>query len=232
MKTNYPEPVEKIVNNYLERLEEYLRGLPGSDKEEFIKEIESHIYESYQNDATEDEIDRILVVLKKLGEPGDVYAKRAPEAIVKMGSDRKRPLYILGAILIAFFALPLGMGAVGVIIGIIGAIFGLLAAYFVTAASFVLAGFLGIIFSIIKIAHPEFLDEAIIKLGGQVSHFLHPTLEGILGLIACLILTGLGVLMLYFGRNIFKGLKFLWNISVAKVKEIGIGKKFNSRTAK
>ena len=225
MKTNYPQPVEKIVDNYLERLEGYLQGLPGSDKEEFIKEIESHIYESYQNDAAGDEVDRILRVLRKLGEPGDVYAKKAPEAIVKMGSDRKRPLYILGAILIAFFALPLGMGAVGVIIGIIGAIFGLLAAYFVTAFSFVLAGFLGIIFSIIKIAHPEFLDEVVIKLGGQVSHFFHPTLEGILGLIACLILTGLGVLMFYFGRNIFKGLKFLWNISIAKIKEIGIGKK-------
>ena len=225
MKTNYPQPVEKIVDNYLERLEGYLQGLPGSDKEEFIKEIESHIYESYQNDAAGDEIDRILRVLRKLGEPGDVYQKKAPEAIVKMGSDRKRPLYILGAILIAFFALPLGMGAVGVIIGIIGAIFGLLAAYFVTAFSFVLAGFLGIIFSIIKIAHPEFLDEVVIKLGGQVSHFFHPTLEGILGLIACLILTGLGVLMFYFGRNIFKGLKFLWNISIAKIKEIGIGKK-------
>jgi uncharacterized membrane protein len=225
MKTNYPQPVEKIVNNYLERLEGYLQGLPGSDKEEFIKEIESHIYESYQNDAAGDEVDRILRVLRKLGEPGDVYAKKAPEAIVKMGSHLKRPLYILGAILIAFFALPLGMGAVGVIIGIVGAIFGLLVAYFVTAFSFVLAGFLGIIFSIIKIAHPEFLDEVIIKLGGQVSHFFHPTLEGILGLIACLILTGLGVLMLYFGRNIFKGLKFLWNISIAKIKEIGRGKK-------
>ena len=230
MKTNYPEPVKKIVVNYLERLEGYLQGLPGSDKAEFIKEIESHIYESYQNDAG-DEIDRILRVLRKLGEPGDVYAKKAPEAIVKLGTNRKRPLYILGAILIAFFALPLGMGAVGVIIGIIGAIFGLLVAYFVTASSFVLAGFLGIIFSIIKIAHPEFLDEAIIKLGGQVSHFFNPTLEGILGLIACLIITGLGVLMLYFGRNIFKGLKFLWNISIAKIKEIGIGKKITSRTA-
>lgn len=232
MKINYPEPVEKIVNNYLERLEEYLQGLPASDKEEFIKEIESHIYESYQNDATGDEIDRILRVLKKLGEPGDVYAKKVPEAIVKIGTERKRPLYILGAILIAFFALPLGMGAVGVIIGVIGAIFGLLAAYFVTAFGFVLAGFLGIIFSIIKIAHPEFLDEVIIKLGGQVSHFFHPTLEGILGLIACLILAGIGVLMLFFGRNIFKGLKFLWNISIAKIKEIGIGKKLNSQNVK
>jgi uncharacterized membrane protein len=231
MKTNYPEPVEKIVNNYLERLKEYLKGLPESDKEEFIKEIESHIYESYQNDTTEDEIDRILGVLKKLGEPGDVYAKRAPERIVKMGSDRKRPLYILGAILIAFFALPMGMGAVGIIIGIIGAIFGLLVAYFATAVSFVLAGFLGMVFSIIKIAHPGFLDEVIIKLGGQTTHFLNPTAEGIIGLIVCTILAGIGVLMLYFGRNIFKGIKFLWNISIAKIKEIGIGKKLKSRTA-
>ena len=225
MEINYPKSVEKIVKNYLDRLREYLKGLPEGDQDEFIREIESHIYESYKNDTTGDDIDRILGVLKKLGEPGDVYAEKAPGAMVKMGSRKKRPFYILGAGLIAFFALPMGLGAVGIIIGLIAAIFGLMIGYFATAVSFVFGGFLGIVLSIIKIASPEFLDEVIISLGGQPSHFLNPTVEGILGLIISMILAGLGILMLYFGKYIFKGIKFLVNISAAKIKEIGRGKK-------
>jgi len=66
--------------------------------------------------------------------------------MVRMGSRKKRPLYIIGAILIAFFALPLGLGAVGIIIGLTAAIFGLMIGYFATAVSFVFGGFLGYCF--------------------------------------------------------------------------------------
>ena len=74
------------------------------------------------------------------------------------------------------------------------------------------------------------MDEVIISLGGQTSHFLEPRAEGILGIIVCLILSGLGLLMLYSGKKIFKGIKFLFNISIAKIKEIGQRKKLKTQS--
>ena len=49
---NYPANVEKIVDDYVERLKQNLKGLPETDRQEFVKEMQSHIYESYINDST------------------------------------------------------------------------------------------------------------------------------------------------------------------------------------
>ena len=106
---NFSEPVEKIVNNYLKRLKKHLKGLPDKDKEELLKEVHSHIYESFINDPAENEIERIFIVLDKLGEPAEVVSSRMPAAIVTMGKKKKLPLYILSGILIALFGIPLGL---------------------------------------------------------------------------------------------------------------------------
>ena len=53
MTNDFGEQVGKIVTNYMERLKNQLKGFPQEDRDELVKEIHSHIYESYKSDPTE-----------------------------------------------------------------------------------------------------------------------------------------------------------------------------------
>ena len=57
------DQVQSIIENYLGRMRNHLKGLPDADREELVLEIYSHIYESYAEASTEDEVQRILQVL-------------------------------------------------------------------------------------------------------------------------------------------------------------------------
>ena len=46
--SNYPDVVAKIVSDYLERVKSQLRLVPVREQNEFLREIESHVYEAYQ----------------------------------------------------------------------------------------------------------------------------------------------------------------------------------------
>ena len=89
MGNNYSDSVEKIVNNYMKRLKDKLKGLPESDQADLVKEIQSHIYESFVNDPTEDEVERIFNVLDRLGEPAEVISARMPDTMVQVGKKKK-----------------------------------------------------------------------------------------------------------------------------------------------
>ena len=62
--SNYPESAGKIVDDYLQRVKAKLRGVPSNEEAEFLREIESHIYEAYQQTAGENHVERILSVLR------------------------------------------------------------------------------------------------------------------------------------------------------------------------
>ena len=80
-----------------------------------MREIQSHVYEAYQQMPGEDDVARIFAVLRNLGEPGEVVADRLPGAMVRSGTRRNLPLYVAGGILIALFGIPLGFGGFGVL---------------------------------------------------------------------------------------------------------------------
>jgi uncharacterized membrane protein len=204
----------------MHQLKGHLKGVPEQDQEDFIKEIESHIYESYQNEKGKDEVERILNVLEKLGEPEKVFSEKMPDAMVKKGKDKNLPLYIISGVLIALFGLPIGIGGIAVLISIIGTVFSLIVAYFATAISFIVGGFAGAIISIIHIINPEFLDQFIDTFHfGPRFYFSNPTVEGIVGLLVSLILAGIGILLLFLGKYIFRGIRFLTNMTIQKVKD-------------
>ncbi len=223
MGNKYPENVEKIVEDYLSRVRSNMKGVPDIDKDDFIKEIDSHIYESYSDEKNGDEVGKILKVLKKFGEPADVFTKSAPKTMYKIGKEKNIPLYILIGALIAIFGLPLGFGGLGVILGILGVLLGIVASYYAVAIGFTFGGLAGIFASIIHIIDPDFFvsltgDADIIRVG--FLHISNPTLEGILGIFVSFILTALGIFLLFMSKYIFRGLKTIWELSSKKLKEI------------
>ena len=88
MANGFSGPVAQIVDNYLDRLKKGLRGIPAKDQDDLVKEIHSHIYESFRGDPTPDEVARILKVLDKLGEPAEVISARMPEVMITLGKKK------------------------------------------------------------------------------------------------------------------------------------------------
>ena len=223
MPNEFSETVNKIVENYLSRFNLRLKSFPEQDRDELVKEIQSHIYESFTNDPTKNEVERIFNVLDKLGEPDDVISSRIPEAMVSMGKKKKRPLYILAGVFIALFGLPLGLGGVAVLFGFIITILALIFSYYVVAFSLTLAGWLGAIISVIKIINPYFLDSYI----DWTPIVFDPTQNSIITLSVSLITAAMGILLFWFGRYIMRGLKFLINLPFEKIKEIKRKRRLN-----
>jgi uncharacterized membrane protein len=214
MANGFSGPVAQIVDNYLERLKKGLKGIPAKDQNELVKEINSHIYESFRNDPTGDEVSRILKVLDKLGEPAEVISARMPEAMVTLGKKKKLPFLILAGVLIAFFGVPLGLGGLGAAIGLIIGVLALVVSFYIVAFSLILAGWLSAMVMIIRIFSPGFLDPWI-NVYPLVSD---PTFNAIIYIVGALLMAAVGFGLLWLGSRMMRGVRFVFRLLFDKVK--------------
>jgi uncharacterized membrane protein len=212
---NFSESVEKIVNNYIKRLKKHPKGLPEKDKDELVKEVQSHIYESFIHDSSENEIEQIFIVLDKLGEPAEVVSSRMPASIVTLGRKKKLPIYILSGILIALFGIPLGLTGAAVVFTLLLAIGITIFAFYLTAFSLILSGWIGIIVCIIRLINPYFGDPYITFY----PVFSDPTLNYLLYLFGSILVSAAGIGLFFVGRYMTRGLKFLFNLTFERARE-------------
>ena len=216
MTHDFSAQVRKIVDNYLDRVRGHLKGLPEADREELVREIYSHIYESYAQDSTDDDIQRILTVLDRLGEPSEVVASRLSGAMKRMGKKRNLPFYILAGVFIGLFGLPLGIGGLALLMGLGITLVALIFTYYVTAGVLVFGGWLTWVVTTIRLFYPDFLLDYFHTL----DQFFDPPLSVILnfGAGAVCILMGLG--MFWLGRHILSGARFLFSQTGATIKNL------------
>jgi len=207
MTNNFSEQVGKIVDNYLDRLRGHLRGLPEADREELIREIYSHIYESYAADGTPDDIQRILNVLDRLGEPSEVVAARLSGTMKRMGKRRNLPFYILAGFFIGIFGLPLGAGALALLMGLGITLVALIFTYYVTAGVLVFGGWLTMVVTTVRLFYPGFLIDYFHSMEQFVDSPLSVALNFAAGILC--VLMGLG--MFWLGRHILSGARFLFS---------------------
>jgi uncharacterized membrane protein len=214
MANGFSGPVEKIVDNYLGKLKKNLAGFPEKDREELVREIHSHIYESYRLDPTENEVEKILKVLDKLGEPAEVISARVSPAMVTMGKKKKLPFYILAGTLIALFGVPLGLGGLSVAIGLIMSVVALIAAYYITAFSLVLTGWLSALILVLRIFFPAFLDPYV-----EFYPLLpDPTANTVVYIVGSLLIAAIGLGMFWLGKYMMRGIRFFFRTIVDKIR--------------
>jgi uncharacterized membrane protein len=214
MANGFSGPVAQIVDNYLERLKKGLKGIPAKDQDELVREINSHIYESFRDDPTPDEVARILKVLDKLGEPAAVLSARMPEAMVTLGKKRKLPFLILAGLLIAFFGVPLGLGGLSAAVGLIIGVLAVVVSFYIVAFSLILAGWLSAVIMIVRIFSPAFLDPWI-DIYPLVAD---PTLNTVIYILGALLLAALGFGLLWLGSRLMRGVRFVFRLLIEKIK--------------
>jgi uncharacterized membrane protein len=224
---NYPEAVAKIANDYLERVKSQLRLVPIREQNEFLREIESHLYEAYQQTPGDDDVARILAVLRNLGEPAEVVSDRLPKTMVRSGTKRTLPLYVVGGILIALFGIPLGFGGLGVLVGILAGLAGMVVAFYATAGSILLVGALFMLLGLTRILLPQMFDKLVvlgfIQFDGPVAEFLDhfsPSEQGLFMILIASLLVASGFGMLRLGKYLLRGLRFLFSLLFDRMRRL------------
>ena len=216
---DYPEVVSKIANDYLDRVKLQLRLVPAREQDEFLREIESHLYEAYQQISGEDDVARILAVLRKLGEPADLVSDRLPGTMVRSGARWNVPLHLVAGVLIAFFGIPLGVGGVAVLAGILMTLAGMLATYYAAMGVIFLTGALFMLFGLIRLYQPAFWDKlvaiGVIQMDRDVAEFLDQLSapgQGLLMMIVASAFIAAGLGMFWLGKRLVRGLRFLFSL--------------------
>ena len=216
---NYPEIVAKIANDYLERLKLKLSLVPANQQDEFLREIQSHVFEAYRQTPGEDDVSRILTVLRNLGEPVDVVADRLPGAMVRSGSRRNLPLYIVAGVFIALFGIPLGFGGVSVLVGLLLALTWLVVVFFALTGATLLAGTLIMIIGLSRFLIPRLFDPLIAAAAVENNwpmEFINqfsPSEQGLFVMLIASIVLAAGMGLLWLGKRLLRGLRFLFSLA-------------------
>lgn len=223
----YPGVVSTVVEDYIQRMRLRLNSVPSREREDFVREIQSHIYEAYQQEPGDDLVVRILTVLRKLGEPAEVVADRLPNAIVRSGSRRRSPLHIAGAILLGVFGVPLGFAGVAVMLGVFGALAGVVIAYYAAASSVILAGAIFALMGLIRSYQPELwnllVSHGVIRLDGppgEIFDALSPASQGTALILLACIFVAFGVTMFWLGRFLIRGMRFLMRLGFDQIRHV------------
>jgi uncharacterized membrane protein len=224
---DYPEVVAKIVDDYIDRLKHQLRRVPTHDRHEFLQEIRSHVYEAYQQEPAVDEVDRILRVLRNLGEPAEVVADRLPEAMLRSDPKRGLPLHILAGILIVLFSIPLGFGGVAVLLGLLAMLGGVVVVYYGTAAVLLLGSVIFLSFGLTRLYRPELWNSLVLSNitqmdpgMAQILTRLSPSDQGHVIIVFGLILAALSVTMLWLGKYVVRGTRFLAGLILDRIRNL------------
>jgi uncharacterized membrane protein len=235
----YPDVVAQIVNDYMSRLKAELEPAPSQEGVEILKEIESHIYESYQVASGENDVARILNVLRTVGAPSEITGGALGSALLSSGTQRSLPIYIVSGILIALFGIPLGFSGIAILLGVVVMLAGLVVVYYAAAGTVLISALMSVTIGVMAAFYPtlwERLDDlGVIHMSRPLANFLEPLSpkeQGLLFLIPGAICLAAGLAMLRLGSRLIRGLRFIFRLGLDSALRLArtLRRKWRSRS--
>lgn len=93
---------KRIYLNYMKRVKKTIRQLDTDSQFDTLQEINSHIYEGISKKENQNEIDSLLDVLDKLGEPEKVLKPLIADRKLDQATKSFNPFSILNALILNF----------------------------------------------------------------------------------------------------------------------------------
>lgn len=91
---------QKLYNNYIQRVKKQIAILPKEDRFDLLMEFNSHIYEGLQRDSSDLEIEKLINILDKLGNPEDVLKLTVADKILVKATKTFNPIHIVKALVL------------------------------------------------------------------------------------------------------------------------------------
>jgi hypothetical protein len=139
--------------------------------------------------------------------------------MVRSGTKRNVPPYVVGGILIALFGIPLGFGGLGVLVGILFGLAGMLLAFYAATGSMLLVGALFMLLGLTRTFLPHMFDRLVvlgfIQFDGPTADFLDhfsPSEQGLFMILFASLMVASGFGMLRLGKYLLRGLRFLFSL--------------------
>ena len=91
---------QKLYNNYIQRVKKQIAILPKEDRFDLLMEFNSHIYEGLQRDSNDLEIEKLINILDKLGNPEEVLKLTVADKILVKATKTFNPIHIFKALVL------------------------------------------------------------------------------------------------------------------------------------
>lgn len=91
---------QRVYNNYIERCKKVVKILSEQDREECLLEINSHIYEYVWANETGNEMQRLLDVLDRLGNPEETLKEVVAAKKIRQARKTFNPKHLFQALLL------------------------------------------------------------------------------------------------------------------------------------
>ena len=93
---------QRIYNDYMKRVIKATNSLSTENQNDIYMEINSHIYESLQNNNNENEIELTLDIIERLGIPEEVLKPLVADKKLEQATKTFNPIHIFKALILNF----------------------------------------------------------------------------------------------------------------------------------
>jgi len=91
---------KRIYDKYMSQVKKTVKPLNAKEQDDILLEINSHIYEGLQQNKHNDEIDRLLDILDKLGVPDEVLKPLVADKKMEQATRSFNPWHMLKALVL------------------------------------------------------------------------------------------------------------------------------------